>query len=104
MHKQRHAVASMLEVIRIKPQKFTDKIFIQLLRQSIETRNWMVKGIYESRAKDYSNTFRQMVYESQKEMEKVVGKLKDNAFIRQQENELAQYKKSVANIIKSFSR
>jgi len=104
MHKQQHAVASMLEVIRIKPQKFTDKIFIQLLQQSVGTRNWMVKGIYESRAKDYTNTFRQMIYESQKEMEKVVGKLKDNAFIRQQENELAQYKKSVAKIIKSFGR
>jgi hypothetical protein len=44
--------------------------------------SWMVKGIYESRAKDYANPFRRMVYESQKEMEKVVGRLKDNAFIR----------------------
>jgi len=104
VHKRQHAIASMLEVLKIKPAKFTNKIFLQLLQQSAATKNWMVNGIYESRAKDYANPFRQMVYESHKEMEKVVGKLKDNAFIRQQQDELAQYKKSVATIIKSFSR
>ena len=104
IHKRQHAFASMLEVLKMKPANFTNKIFLQLLQQSVVTRSWMVKGIYESRAKDYENPFRQMVYESQKEMEKVVGKLKDNAFIRQQQDDLAQYKKSVANIIKSFSR
>jgi hypothetical protein len=104
IHKRQHAFASMLEVLKMKPANFTNKIFLQLLQQSVVTRSWMVKGIYESRAKDYENPFRQMVYESQKEMEKVVGKLKDNAFIRQQQDDLAQYKKSVANIIKSFGR
>jgi len=102
IHKRQHAFASMLEVLKIKPAKFTSKIFLQLLKQSVATKSWMVKDIYKSRAKDYANPFRQMVYESQNEMEKVVGKLKDNAFIRQQQDELAQYKKSVANIIKSF--
>jgi hypothetical protein len=62
----------------------------------------MVKGIYESRAKDYSNSFRQMVYESQKEMEKVIGRLKDNTFINHQQQELAQYKKQVTAVIKLF--
>jgi len=102
MHKRNHAFASMLEILQIKPAKFTKKLFLQLLQQSVATKSWMVKGIYESRAKDYANPFRQMVYESQKEMEKVVGRLKDNGFIRQQQDEMAQYKKSVVNIIKLF--
>ena len=104
IHKRQHAFASMLEVLKLNPAKFTNKMFLQLLLQSVATKNWMVKGIYESRAKDYANPFRQMVYENQKEMEKVVGKLKDNTFIRQQQEELVQYKKSVSNIIQTFSR
>jgi hypothetical protein len=92
----------MLEVLKIKPAGFTNRLFTQLLQQSVVTKTWMVKGIYESRAKDYANPFRRMVYESRKEMEKVVGKLKDNAFIRQQQDELVQFKKSVATVIKSF--
>jgi len=102
VQKRQHAFASMLEILIIKPANFTRQIFLQLLQQSVATKSWMVKGIYESRAKDYANPFRQMIYESRKEMEKVVGKLKDNTFIRQQQDELAQYKKSVANIMRSL--
>lgn len=100
--KRQHAFASLLEIQNLKPGAFTRKIFLQLLQQSVTTKEWMVKGIYESRAKDYANPFRKMVYETQKEMEKVVGSLKENSFIRQQREELVQYKKQVAAIAKSF--
>ena len=103
-HKRQHALASMLEILKIKPAAFTHKIFLQLLQQSVITKEWMVKGIYESRAKDYANPFRQMVYESQKEMEKIVGRLNDNAFIRQQQEDLIQFRKRVSSILKSFGR
>ncbi len=101
-HKRHHAFASMLEILRITPAAFTKKLFLQLLQQTVATKEWMVKGIYESRAKDYASPFRQMVYDTQKEMEKVIGKLKDNAFIQQQQEELVQFKKRVAAISKSF--
>ncbi|HKO82361.1 MAG TPA: hypothetical protein VJU78_18255, partial [Chitinophagaceae bacterium] len=73
-------------------------------QQSVAIKEWMVKGIYESRAKDYASPFRQMVYDSQKEMEKVIGSLKDNAFINQQREELASFKKKVVAIQKSFGK
>jgi len=60
----------------------------------------MVKGIYDSRAKDYSNPFRKMVYENRKEMDIVTGKLESNSFIRQEEENLTAYKKQVQNIIR----
>jgi hypothetical protein len=62
----------------------------------------MVRGIYESRAKDYTNPFRQMVYDTDQEMEKVVGKLKDNTFIRQQQEELEAFRKKVAQLHNHF--
>jgi hypothetical protein len=101
-HKRQHAFASMLEILRLKPATFTRKLFLQLLQQSVVTKEWMVKGIYESRAKDYANPFRKMVYDTQKEMEKVVGSLKENVFIRQQREELIRFKKQVAAITKDL--
>ena len=101
--KRQHAFACMLEICNLKPAAFTKKIFLQLLQQFVTTKEWMAKGIYESRAKDYANPFRKMVYDSQKEMEKVIGSLKDNAFIRQQREEVTQYKKQVAAITKRFA-
>lgn len=95
LQKTQHAFASLLEVKGIKPGGFTKKIFLQCLDEALSTKEWMVKGIYESRAKDYENPFRQMVYETKKEMEKVIGKLKDNTFIVQQETELQEFRKKV---------
>jgi hypothetical protein len=36
-------------------------------------------------------------------MEKVIGKLKENTFIQQQQEELTEYKKRVAVLIKNFN-
>ena len=43
-----------------------------------------------------------MLYDTQKEMEKVVGKLSDNSFIKQQEKELKEFQKLVNEIEKRF--
>jgi hypothetical protein len=62
----------------------------------------MTKGIYTSRAKDYTNTFRQMVYSSQEEMNVVVGSLQDNGFIRQEKLALRSYKKETEAIMQKL--
>jgi hypothetical protein len=101
--KTQHAFASLLELQRITPEKFTYERFAELLQNAVTTREWMLNQIYESRAKDYQNPFRQMVYGNQREMEKVVGKLSDNSFINQQKKEAAEFKKDVPALIKKFS-
>lgn len=101
-NKRKHAFASLLEILKLKPERFTKKIFYQLLRETITTREWMTENIYDSRAKDYQNEFRTMVYDSEKEMEKVIGKFKDNSFINQQQEELKKFRKQVLEIIKRF--
>lgn len=100
--KTAHAFASLLEVLKLTPARFTVKIFHELLQQVTRTQEWMTTNIYESRAKDYRNPFRKMVYDTEKEMEKVIGKLKDNSFIKQQQEETVAFKKKVANILASF--
>jgi hypothetical protein len=100
--KLEHAVASLLEIKKLTPDKFSKKVFHQFLQEAVATKEWMTRNIYESRAKDYESEYRKMVYDTQKEMDNVIGKLKDNAFINQQQEELKQFKKQVLGIVKSF--
>ncbi|HEX6426873.1 MAG TPA: DUF4954 domain-containing protein, partial [Niastella sp.] len=94
-----HAMAAVREIFDINLKKASPAIIKSLLHQSISTREWMVKEIYESRAKDYRNPFRKMVYETTEAMNKVVGKLEDNSFIKQEQKSLEDYKKDIHQLV-----
>lgn len=96
--KTSHAFACLLEVTNLTPGKLSKKVFSGLLQQALATKTWMTNAIYASRAKDYDNPFRKMVYESEREMEMVIGKLQDNSFIRQQQEELKVFEGQVQRI------
>jgi hypothetical protein len=100
--KVQHAFTALLQLLNISPAKFTRKLFLDLIQQAINTREWMTIGIYTSRAKDYSNAFRQMVYETQAEMEKVTGKLRDNPFIVQQQEESIAFIQQATALLQQF--
>ncbi len=100
--KFRHAFASLLEILKISPKKFSKKLFLDLLQKAMATKEWMVRSIYESRAKDYQNAFRKMVYDTEAEMASVIGKLEDNSFILQQQEELASFKEQLEKIKESI--
>jgi hypothetical protein len=101
--KLNHAYTSLLEILGITPKQFTPTLFKELLQKAITTKEWMCKGIYDSRAKDYSNPFRKMVYETNTEMNNVIGKLEDNSFIQEQLAALDAFKKQVKTAIKKLS-
>jgi Nucleoside-diphosphate-sugar pyrophosphorylase involved in lipopolysaccharide biosynthesis/translation initiation factor 2B, gamma/epsilon subunits (eIF-2Bgamma/eIF-2Bepsilon) len=94
-----HAMAAVYEIFEIDLKRASPGLLKSLLNQSIATREWMVKEIYESRAKDYRNPFRKLVYETTATMEKVVGKLENNSFIKQEQAALETYKKEVGQLI-----
>ncbi|MFT3980358.1 MAG: DUF4954 family protein [Ferruginibacter sp.] len=100
--KLQHAYTSLLEIKNITARQFNTATFKDLLKEALQTREWMCKGIYESRAKDYSNPFRKMVYETNEEMNKVLGKLEDNSFIQDQLAALDRIKKEVKAVIKKI--
>jgi len=97
-----HAVASLCEIKNLKPGKLTKEYLNNLFNYAIETKEWIAEKIYESRAKDYSNTFRKMVYENDMEMDKVVGRLEDNSFIGNQRDELNIFKNKIALLKKKL--
>ncbi|MGG9960991.1 DUF4954 family protein [Ferruginibacter sp. SUN106] len=100
--KLNHAYTSLLEILHITPKQFTPALFKQLLQQALVTKEWMCKGIYDSRAKDYGNPFKKMVYDTNEEMNNVVGRLEDNSFIQHQLGELDEMKKLVKSVVRKM--
>jgi hypothetical protein len=100
--KLQHAFASLLEILQIKPAGFDKKIFKELIKQALATREWMVKGIFDSRAKDYHNPFRKMVYDNRKQMETVIGKLDENSFIKKKIAEMKNYRERTKILVNKF--
>jgi hypothetical protein len=99
-----HAYSSLCEIENITSRQFTPEYFAQLSERALKTKTWMSKGIYESRAKDYTNPFRKMVYESKDEMDVVIGKIEGNHFIQEQFKELENFKKTVKGLVKKFGK
>ena len=101
--KLQHSFASLLEILQLKPAGFDKKVFKELINQAVATREWMVKGIFDSRAKDYHNPFRKMVYDNRKQMETVIGKLDDNSFIKKKIAEMKTYRERAKELLKKFN-
>ena len=97
-----HAYTSILEIKHITGAQFTEAVLKETLTAALATKTWMCKGIYQSRAKDYSNPFRKMVYDTNEEMNKVLGKLEDNSFIQEQAESLHNMSEEITAVLKSF--
>ena len=97
-----HAFTSLLEIENITSKQFTLQHFNTLLQRALATKTWMSKSIYESRAKDYSNPFRTMIYETKDEMDAVIGKIENNQFIQDQLKGLEDFKKTVKKLTRKF--
>ncbi|MDP9041818.1 MAG: DUF4954 family protein, partial [Bacteroidota bacterium] len=97
-----HALDILNEVHNISVKNIKPADFKIILEQSTTTAEWIASGIFNSRKKDYQNPFRKMVYESQAEMNEVVGKLEDNSFINNQEKLFHQYQLQIHDLIISW--
>ena len=102
MDKLVHALAALKTIHGQTLKKMGKTGFAQLLRDSIATRDWMTKEIYASREKDYTNSFRKMVYDSPEEMNVVVGRLQDNSFIKQEKEAAKKYRKEIDQLLRQF--
>ncbi|KKX49287.1 DUF4954 family protein [Sphingobacterium sp. IITKGP-BTPF85] len=101
--KRAHAFASLLEITDVTSESISIEIVQAWLKEAISHRTWMVDEIYASRAKDYENPFRNMVYNSEEERDLVVGKLSENSFILQQRDELNGFVKCAHKLISKLS-
>lgn len=61
-----------------------------MLNKFLAINENVFNGIIQSREKDMNNPFRKMVYESDLEQEKVLGKQSENSFIKEKSIERKQ--------------
>jgi len=97
-----HAFAALLEITGNTRASFTPPVFKELLEEAGATKAWLFENIYQSRAKDYQNPFRQMLYDTDAELEAVVGRLDDNSFIKSQQEELHHFQHQVTHVQQQF--
>ena len=95
-----HSIACLAELTGSKSQVWREDFIKDLFHEAVETKRWMRDEIERTRAKDYESTFRKMVYNSDEEMDMVVGKLADNSFINAQTEELALFEEQVEALLK----
>ncbi len=98
-----HALSTLFEITGVTKKSITAKDFKALLVKSLAIKSWMAKNTHQSKAKDFKNPFRKMVYETNNEMKKVLGSLDENTFIIEQKKDLEQYKMLVKSTIKQFT-
>jgi hypothetical protein len=97
-----HSLAALEKVQGISFKDVNGPMFRNLLEQAVHTREWMTANIRKSREKDHENPFRMMVYGSKKEMDKVLGSLEGNSFIRQETENLEKFRNDISGIIAAF--
>ncbi len=98
LQKMQHALSSLLEIENMQPADINSEKINYWFDKAVEIASSITKKIYTSREKDYTNPFRKMVYNSEKEMNNVVGNFESNSFVRQQQNELEQFKKRIEKL------
>ncbi len=100
--KLKHAIASLIELGILSKKQFSKSLLKDLIVEAIDTKKWILEGIISSRKKDYTNPFRKMVFANDAEMDKVIGKLSENSFIKLKEEELIAYEKSMKNLLRKI--
>lgn len=99
-----HAIASLLEIEKIEIKDIDYAKIEKWISEVKNTKKWILSQIETSRKKDYDNPFRKMMYDSQEEMDLVVGAFSDNVFIKEQKKENAAFAKKMNTLLASFEK
>jgi hypothetical protein len=100
--RKNHALVVLELITEKKLATITNKQLNSWLDSYLEIKTDVTARIEKTRAKDYSNPFRKIVYENEAEMIAVVGDLKDNGFIKEQNLALKAISSNIAAIKESL--
>jgi hypothetical protein len=98
-----HALAALWEVSGMGASHISRSRVEALVREAMATNRWIEEQLIASRTKDYQNSFRKMVYETEKEMNEVMGKLVDNPFIAQYRKKTRQFEQRATQLLQMLS-
>lgn len=89
--KRIHALGSFFELEGISPAEMDQTRLRDIIAEHRQTRQWMFDSVSASREKDYTNPFRRMMYDTQEELDEVIGRFEDNSFIQDQKKALETF-------------
>lgn len=96
--KQAHALGTLLELTHLRTDRFTESVWHEAIEKAVETQRYIRDQVFATRQKDYIDPFRQITFRNAQEMEAVVGKVEDNAFVKQVRSETQAFEKTIAEI------
>ncbi len=94
-----HALGALREILTLNSMELSTGSLQKIFQSAIEISKQLTEGCYQSRAKDYSNSFRNMMYSSDKERDAVLGALEDNSFIIQAAEDAAELEKKISTFL-----
>jgi hypothetical protein len=100
--RQNHALVVLELITEKKLSTLTNKQLNIWLDSYLDIKTDVTSRIEKTRAKDYSNPFRKIVYENEAEMIAVVGDIKDNGFIKEQKLALKSISSNIEALKKSL--
>jgi len=86
--KAEHALYSLLKRFDVTSDGLTPHIIKTILSDFSAASEQLLRWAFESRQKDYAGQFRTMNYENAQEMEAVLGKIEENTFLIEYEQEI----------------
>lgn len=98
-----HAFASFCELENITVRQFDRERFNALSDRTTAMREKLAANIYSSREKDHTGPFRKMIYETNEEMNKVLGRIEDNEFLQQHRRDTDLFKETAAALKRKFA-
>jgi len=99
-HNVSYALASLLELQGCDLHSVTEDNWQQWLEDCISIQQKIERRTLASRDKDYQNPFRKLTYDTEAEMEAVLGKVADNSFIHQ----VSSFSENFIQRIRQFQR
>src|SRR5690606_2997147 len=97
-----HALATLYKIFP-SDTVLNNEVLTVLAKETLEIKKWVTQSVYTSKAKDYKNTFKNMVYDSAQEMESVLGSVDQNSFISEQNRELQDFRNTVEALCRTLS-
>ena len=90
-----HALFTLKKILNLEKDENILHQWETLCLKAIEIQKYIAIKTRETRKKDYTNEFRNMVYRNTQERDVVLGKLEENSFIKYINQETEQFEKSV---------
>ncbi len=96
--KARHALGALLDINDVSLDDLDRETWSAFLDRAKATRKMMADRTHDSRAKDYTAYFRKITFDSDEEMEAVLGTVEDDDFIRQMRSEAEAFAREVETV------